>query len=176
MPLPTIQLREFCRLFNWPDRPVRFILEQGYVPKGVEESPSTGNRREFGPRQAFWLAIATHLRLSGMRTKSAAEVAELTVDGVRSLAHNLGWDPSFEPAAGFFQTDFKHFLDVGDLRYIRIATDSHPSKRVLFEFPWRLIKKSGEVRDVNPFVIIRLDVSKVASALGTVPGWNRTKT
>ncbi len=54
-------MKEFCRLFEFDERQVRFVLEQGFVPKGIEKTPSTGDRREFGPRQAFCLAITVLL-------------------------------------------------------------------------------------------------------------------
>ena len=73
----TIQLKEFCRLFRVEDRQVRYILEAGHVPDGVRRAPSTGNRREFDPGQAFWLAIVVKLKQVGLKTPLAAEVADV---------------------------------------------------------------------------------------------------
>ena len=75
------------------------MLEQGYVPKGVDISPNTGNRLEFGPGAAFWLAIVIKLKQAGMTTPLAAEVAERVVFGLRTLTQNLGWDWTFLPMA-----------------------------------------------------------------------------
>lgn len=175
MATSTIQLKEFCRLFGFPDRPVRFVLEQGYVPTGVDEHPSTGNRREFGPRQAFWLAIAVLLRSNGMKTRTAAEMAELTTEGLRILSQNLVWDAAFLPMSGWFQTEYQHYLDVGDLRYVRLVTNANPSFEGLFEFPWRSVKKSGSLKGIAPYVLLRVDLTKIAHVLSKVPGWNSTR-
>ena len=89
---PSIQLKEFCRLFEFDERQVRFVLEQGFVPKGVEKTPSTGNRREFGPRQAFCLAITVLLKSAGLKTPTAAEIAETALRDCGISPQNFNWD------------------------------------------------------------------------------------
>jgi hypothetical protein len=89
---PKIQLSEFCSLFDADDRQVRYIIEEGFVPNGVEHSPSAGNRREFGPGHAFWLAIVLKLKQTGLKTAPATDVADFANRGLRSVAQNLSWD------------------------------------------------------------------------------------
>jgi len=169
---PTIQLKDFCKLFSFEDRQVRFVLEQGFVPKGVAPRPSTGNRREFGPRQAFWLAIVLQLKNNGMKTPVASKIADMASEGVRFVAQNLSWDWTFLPIEGRFETDYQYFFDIGDLKYIRLVTDANPSHEGLYEFPWQPVTGRSQVRDFKPCVILRLDVTHVARVLAKIDGWS----
>ncbi len=174
---PTIQLGDLCLLFDFPAREVRYLLERGFVPPGVDKSPSTGNRREFGPGAAFWLAIAVLLRRNGLNASAAAEVAGLATEGVRTISQNLSWDPGFLPLAGYFKTDHEYLLDIGDRAYVRILTDSCPSQTGLYQFGWRHLKSSSSLQlDVQPLVILRLDIRRIAEVLSRVEGWNKTRT
>ena len=168
---PTFQLKDFCKLFGFQDRQVRFVLEQGFVPQGVAQHPSTGNRREFRPLHAFWLAIVLHLKNSGMKTPAAAMVANMASEGVRIVTQNFNWDGKFLPLEGSFETEHQYFLDIGDLKYIRLVTDANPSHDGLYEFPWRPVKGQGKVHAYEPFVILRLDLTHIARVLASVKGW-----
>ena len=169
---PTIQLREFCQRFDVQDRVVRYILEEGHVPDGVRSWPSTGNRREFGPDQAFWLAIVLKLKEMGLKTPQAAKVADYSAEALRTVTQNLGWDWRFLPIKGWFDTDHKYYIDIGDLRYIRLVTDSCPSKRGLYEFDWQPVEgKRCPIQNVRPFVLLRLDLARIAEVLKQVDGW-----
>jgi hypothetical protein len=174
--IPTIQLRDFCGLLGIQDRQVRYFLERGFVPPGVEESPSTGNRREFGPGPAFWLAIAVLLRQNAIKASVAAEIAGLATEGVRMIAQNLSWDPGFLPLSGYFQTEHEYFLDVGDMAHVRILTDSNPSLDGLYQFGWKQLHGRSQVSlAIKPFVIVRLDLREIARLLGRVDGWNQAR-
>jgi hypothetical protein len=168
---PTIQLKDFCKLFSFEDRQVRFVLEQGFVPEGVAQHPSTGNRREFGPRQAFWLAIVLQLKNNGIKTPTASRLANAASEGVRIVAQNLSWDWTFLPIEGWFETDHQYLLDIGDLKYIRLVTDANPSIQGLYEFPWQPIRSRTQIFDLKPFVILRLDLTRIARVLAKVDGW-----
>ena len=169
--LPTIQLKEFCKLFRFEDRQVRFVLEQGFVPRGVAQSPATGNRREFGPDHAFWLAIVLHLKQNGVKTPAAAEIAELAGEGVRYIAQTLGGDRTYWPAGGWLATDHQYYLDVGDRRFIRIETDACPSD-ILNQFGWRDMKRGRLApADLQPLVVLRLDLTAISKVLSKVEGW-----
>ncbi len=170
---PTIQLKDFCKLFGFEDRQVRFILEQGFVPKGVAERPSTGNRREFGPSQAFWLAIAVLLKSNGLKTSTAVEIADITSKGIQMVAQNLSWEPTFLPMKGRFDTDHSWYLDIGDLKLMRIVTDANPSKSDLYEFDWQPVSGRSKIhRGLAPFVVLRLDLTQIARVLARVDGWS----
>ncbi len=169
---PSIQMKEFCRLFEFDERQVRFVLEQGFVPKGVEKTPSTGNRREFGPRQAFCLAITVLLKSSGLKTPAAAEIAETAVEGLRYIAQNFNWDGTFLPAYGWFETDHEYTLDVADGRFIRLQTTASPSKP-MEQFGWTTIHAPRKkCPDPLALVMIRLDLTRIAGVLKTVAGWS----
>jgi hypothetical protein len=174
--LATIQLSDFCKLFDVDDRQVRYILEEGFVPKGVEHSPSTGNRREFGPGHAFWLAIILKLKQTGIKTPLAADVADFANRELRVVTQNLSWDWQFLPATGRFDTEHQYFLDIGDLRCIRLVTDSYPSKEGLYQFDWSPVKKGqGPIEDFEPFVVLRVDLTKIAKVLAQVQGWSQSR-
>jgi hypothetical protein len=174
--LPTIQLRDFCGLLGIQDRQVRYFLERGFVPPGVEERPSTGNRREFGPGPAFWLAIAVLLRQNAIKASVAAEIAGLATEGIRMIAQNLSWDPGFLPLSGYFQTEYQYALDVGDMSYVRIITNANPSHDGPYQFGWKQLHGRSQVSlAIKPFVIVRLDLGEIARLLGKVDGWDKTR-
>lgn len=169
----TIQLREFCRLFQVKYREVRYILEEGYVPDGVRRTPSTGNRREFKPDQAFWLAIVLKLKNIGLKTPLAARAADYASDGLRSVTQNLSWDWHFLPQKGWFDTDHQYYIDIGDLKFIRLLTDACPSKKGLYEFDWHPVEGARKpVPNVRPFVILRVDLVCIAEVLKKVDAWS----
>jgi hypothetical protein len=174
--IPAIRLKDFCQLFEVEDREVRYILEEGYVPKGVADHPNTGNHREFGPESALWLAVVVKLKQSGLKTPFSAKVADFAVRGLRTVTQNLSWDPSFHPMDGWFDTRHEYFLDVGDLNYIRMATNANPSSDELYEFDWSPIKGRHRVdRKFAPFVIFRVDLTQIARVLSKVEGWSRAR-
>ena len=158
----TIQLRQFCELFNVEHREVRYILEQGYIPKGVMKSPSTGNRREFQPDHALWLGIVLKLKQVGLRTPLAAMVAERAVEGMTMVAQLYGWDYGLFPFKGRLHTDHNYFMDIGDLTYMRFVTDARPTRRDTRRaaswargreyFDWQPVDGSRyPVKDFKPF-------------------------
>jgi hypothetical protein len=168
----TIQLRHFCDLFGFEQREVRFVLEQGFVPNGVERSPSTGNRREFAPAGAFWLAIAVLLRRNGLKTPVAAHISDAVTDGVRFITQNLNWDPTFLPLKGWFETDFEYALEIGDGQYMRMVTTGCPSQEgTSYAFDWAVIGRRTQIKGVKPLVILRLDLTEISRVLSRVAGW-----
>jgi hypothetical protein len=91
------------------------------------------------------------------------------------IAQNLGWDRGFWPGHGWFQTDSKYWLDVGDSQYVRIATPK-PDSDGLEYFGWRKLGTRSQTRyELEPFLMVRLDLRRIASVLGRVEGWNRRR-
>lgn len=169
----TIQLREFCRLFQFGDREVRYVLERGYVPDGVRRAPSTGHRREFAPDQAYWLAILVKLKHAGLRTPLAARAADYATGGLRTITQNLSWDFQFLPMNRQFDTEHQYFLDIGDRECIRLVTDACPGRSGLHALDWHPVKGKREaVPNFRPFVTIRLDLVRIAEALKQVEAWS----
>lgn len=160
----TMQLGELCRRLDVPLRHGRYVLEQGIVPKGVEESPDRGNHRQLGAGQAFWLGIVLKLKEAGLKTPLARQVADFAEEGLRGITQNLNWEWPFHPFQGQLWTEQQWYIDVGDLRYIRIVTDTNPSHEGLYEFPWSIVGKR-KTAEVRPIVILRLDVAGLARLL-----------
>lgn len=182
----TIQLRQFCELFNVEHREVRYILEQGYIPKGVMKSPSTGNRREFQPDHALWLGIVLKLKQVGLRTPLAAMVAERAVEGMTMVAQLCGWDYGLFPFEGRFHTKYNYFMDIGDLTCMRFVTDARPSRRDTRRaaswardrkyFDWQPVDGSRyPVKDFKPFVTMRVDLARIAKLLTKYEHWSASK-
>jgi hypothetical protein len=172
-PLPTIQLSEFCALFGFANREARYVLERGHVPNGVEQSPNTGHHRQFGPGHSFWLAIVLKLKQAGVKTPVAADVADYTNRALHAVTQNLVWDMPFLPAEGYFDTKNQYFVDVGDSQFMRLVTDSCPSQEGLYEFDWLTIKgKPTKIMTIKPFVIVRVDLSRIAKVLAHIQGWS----
>jgi hypothetical protein len=163
---PTVQLKDLCRRLNVRDRDARYVLERGFVPDGVDKAPDRGNHRQFDSRQAFWLAMVLKLKQVGLKTPTAAAVANYAEQAVRTVTQNLNWDFSFLPSVGKFDTDHRYFVEVGDGTYIRFVTDANPSVDGLDFFDWHPVMGARRpVKNVDPCVILRLDLSRIAAML-----------
>src|SRR3954452_17783240 len=125
-PAAPIQLGELCRRLDVPYRHARYVLEEGILPEGVESEPERGHHRQLTPAQAFWLGIVLKLKQSAVKTPLAARIADFARLAVRSVSQNLAWDPRFSPFDGGLATEGRWYVDVGDLAYIRLATDTNP--------------------------------------------------
>ena len=163
----TIKLRDICTVLDVSDRDGRYVLERGFVPKGVSKRPGSGEHREFSPYHAYWLGIVFKLKQSGIKTPLAANIADYADTALGTTTQNLGWDWQFLPRAGRFDTDHEYYIDVADLAYIRLVTNSCPDQEGLCEFDWQRITKSRRpVEDVFPCVLIRLDLALIANKVG----------
>ncbi|HWL09930.1 MAG TPA: hypothetical protein VNQ76_16110 [Planctomicrobium sp.] len=163
----TIRLGDICKRLSVPERDARYVMERGFVPKGIDGSPQSGNHRQFGPAQAFWLAIVLKLKENGIPVPLAAAIATHGEQVLRGTAQNLGWDWSFSPRSGRFDTEHQYFLDIGDRTYVRLATNANPSGRGKLEcFPWHNVhdvKKASQ--DLTPYLMMRLDLTLIARHL-----------
>jgi hypothetical protein len=164
----TIKLRDICQALGIPDRHARYVLERGFIPRGVSPSPGSGEHREFTPHQAFWFGMALKLKEFGLRTPLAAKIADYADGAARTVAQNLGWDYQFLPRAGRFETEYQYCVEVADAKFIRMVTNACPSQERPYEFDWHAIAKPGvPVKGIRPCVVLRLDVSLIAAQLGT---------
>lgn len=159
-----MQLGELCERLEVPYRHARYILERGILPGGVDRNPDRGNHRQLNSAQAFWLGIVLKLKESGVKAPLAGQVANYAEESVRTITQSLNWEPSFQPFAGWLETARQWFVDVGDLRYIRIVTDANPSHQGPYEFEWLVIGTKKQAR-VTPVVILRLDLARMARLL-----------
>lgn len=166
----TIQLGEICERLQIRERDARYVLERGYVPEGVPASPVSGNHRQFGPGQAFWLGMVLKLKQAGIKTPIAAEIADLATRALRSTTQNLSWDPNFLPEEGRFETERQYYLELGDGEYVQFVTDASPSGGGRFEsFGWSRLTRRGKLaaapHGYRPCVVVRLDLSLIARQL-----------
>jgi len=160
-----MRVGELAERLQVPYRDVRYVLEQGVLPHGAEESPGRGEHRDLDPAQSFWLAIVLMLKRNGLRVPDARRVADYAREGVGGIARNLGWEHTFDPFRGRFQTENQWYVDIGDLQYIRIATTANPSIDGLDLFPWCLIGQRKDVKDAAPIVTLRLDLTRLARVM-----------
>lgn len=160
-----MKVGEFCDRLGVPYRHVRYVLEEGILPKGVAVEPGRGEHRDLDPVQAFWLGIVLKLKESGVKTPLAGQIADFARDGVRGVAGNLNWEHGFNPFLGRFETANRWYVDIGDVTYVRIATTANPSHDGLYEFPWSVIGKRQTDEHAAPVVIIRLDIARLAAML-----------
>lgn len=166
-----MKVGELAKRLDVPYRHLRYLLEEGFLPTGVDKTPGRGEHRELTPSQTFWLGFVLALKGFGIKTPRAAQIADLADRGVRGIARNLNWDHKFDPFRGAFETEFRWFIDVGDLQYIRIATTANPSKvDKLDESPWTEIGSKAPVKQAEPLVTLRIDMSKLAKKLSGVRG------
>ena len=147
-------------------RDVRYVLEQGLVPDGVDEHPGRGEHRDLAPAQAFWLGFVLALKSAGLKAPQAASVADLAAQGVRGIARHLGFDYHFDPFRGAGQTDHEWLVDIGDLKFMRVGTTANPSKRGRLDVTdWVEIGTRAPAKDARPLVTIRVDIGKLAAML-----------
>ena len=124
---PPIKLQKLCELLDVDYDQSRYALAQGILPKGVDAGPGRGHHRTFDAGQAFFLAIALKLKGVGISTSVAKQISEWS-RGVQHMSSNLGWDPGFAPFSGLLHTERCWYLDIGDIRFVRLATDANPSE------------------------------------------------
>lgn len=162
-----IQLGEFCRCLEVADREVRYVLERGFVPSGAAKAPATGNHRQFGPEQAFWLALVVKLRQFGLKTSLAAATADAALQFLRGVTQNLGWERPFLPQLGWFHTDKQYLLEVADGKYVRMLTDTCPSEEGLHAFDWVDFRGcNATAKALRMIVVLSLDLAEIARILG----------
>lgn len=165
-----IQLGEICERLQIRERDARYVLEHGYVPEGVPESPVSGNHRQFGPGQAFWLGLVLKLKEAGIKTPIAAEIADVATRALRQTTQNLNWDWKFLPDEGRFETERQYYLELGDGEYVQFVTDASPSSSGRLEtFGWSRLTRRGKLaaapHGYQPCVVIRLNLSQIARLL-----------
>lgn len=160
-PAEPIQLGELCRRLDVPYRHARYVLEEGLLPEGVEPDPERGHHRQLTPAQAFWLGIVLKLKQSAVRTPLAARIADFAKEAVRGVTQNANWERNFSPFDGKLTTENRWYVDVGDLTYIRLVTDTNPGVEGLYEFPWRYVDRRETVQGVMPAVLIRVDIARI---------------
>lgn len=168
--IPTIQLGDICERLQVGERDARYVLERGYVPEGVAESPVSGNHRQFGPGQAFWLGMVLKLKQSGIKTPIAAEIADLATKALRHATQNLNWDWKFLPDEGRLETGRQYYLELGDGEYVQFVTDASPSRGGRSEtIGWSRLTRRGKLaaapQGYQPCVVIRVDLSQIARQL-----------
>lgn len=165
----TIQLSDICKALRVGHRDVRYVLEQGFVPKGVYVKPASGNHRQFSGGQAYWLGLVLKLKAAGIKTPLAATIADYATRSIQTVTQNLGWEYTFLPTHGQLETKNGYKVEIADLKYIRFGTDTNPSKKGYVWFDWHLVKKPGEpIRDVQPYVVISVDLAFLARQLNKV--------
>ena len=165
-PSKTIKLKELCRLLDVKERQASYVMERGFVPKGIHKSPDRGNHRCFHPEHAFWLGLVLKLKEHGIQTSLAATTADLSNLALRGITQNLGWDWKFLPTLGRFDTEHEYFLEVGDMKFVRLVTNACPSQTELYFTDWHCVPKSKKTpQNISPLVTIRFNLRKLASIL-----------
>lgn len=158
----AMRVGELAQRLRVRSRDIRYILEEGVLPPGVEERPGRGEHRDLDPSQSFWLAIILMLKRNGVRVPDAQRVADYAREGIRGITRNLNWEHSFDPFRGRFETENEWYIDIGDLQYIRVVTTANPSVQGLHAFPWMVIATRKPADNAAPIITLRLDLSGLA--------------
>jgi hypothetical protein len=166
----TIQLQDICEALDVRDRDARYVLERGFVPKGVYIKPSSGTHRKFSGGQAFWLGMVLRLKATGIKTPLAAQIADYAARSVQTVTQNLGWEYPFLPSHGRLKTEHSYLVEIADLKFIRFGSNASPSCGGKIEwFDWQCVSKPGfKVENVRPHVTICLDVAEICRSLNRV--------
>jgi hypothetical protein len=160
-----MQVGELCERLGVPYREVRYVLERGILPRGVEEKPGRGLHRDLNAGQAFWLGLVLVLKQAGVTAPLAREIADYCRMHHRGVAQHEGWDWNFQPFSGKLQTEELWLVEIADGRYMRLATTANPSHQGLYRFPWSEIGKNKAIENVKPVTIITVDLSRLADLL-----------
>ena len=174
-PLRLIKLHAVCEALGVRYRDARYVLERGFVPTGISPSPGSGEHRDFSPHQAFWLGLVLHLKAAGLKTPLAAQIADYADEATSTTTQNLSWDLRFCPRKGRFDTEHRYFVEVADSKFIRLVTDACPSQPGLYHFDWHQVgKRRVPIKDVQPYVLLRIDISLLAAKLGSAFNFSET--
>ncbi len=160
-----MKVGELCRRLSVPYRHVRYVLEEGLLPRGVKVSPDRGHHRDLEPAQAFWLGMVLRLKTSGVKTPLAVRMADFARSAMQGMTQ-LSWEPRFAPLHGEFKTSYQWFVDVGDLKVVPLGTTANPSgSEQLHYFDWHPLKGKQAPVKVTPVVILRIDLAELARPL-----------
>jgi hypothetical protein len=164
--MDPLQIGELCRRLDVPYRDARYVLERGHLPAGVEVAPGHGHHRQLTASQAAWLALILKLKVSGLRVPEAVQVADFAREAVRTVGQQMGWDPAFAPFDGRLETINQWYIDIGDMKSIRLVTDACPSEKGLHQFDWTSLERPRRPSQLGaPAVILRLDLTRIAQLL-----------
>jgi hypothetical protein len=159
-----VQLGDICRYFGFRERDASYVLEQGFVPAGVDRKPVSGNHRQFGPGQAFWLVMVLKLKAVGIKPSVAAKIADHIAELWRPATQNTNWQDAFEPSVKS-EDQSRYSVEVGDLTLIRFVREATPGGDREF-VPWMTLGHGRfAVQDAEPFAIIQLDLSQITRHL-----------
>ena len=163
---PTIQLRDICEALDVSDRDARYVLERGFIPKGVYVKPASGTHRQFSGGQAFWLGLVLKLKASGINTPLAAKITDYAARSIQTVTQNLGWESPFLPTHGRLETENGYKVEIADLTFIRFGTDAGLSTEGYEWFDWHLIEKPGTpVGNIHPYVLLSVDLTHLSRQL-----------
>jgi hypothetical protein len=167
----TIQLSDICEALDVGDRDARYVLERGFVPKGVPAKPASGTHRQFSDEQAFWFGLVLKLKATGIQTPLAAAIADYATRSIQTVTPNLGWEVDFMPKQWHLDTKHGYKVEIADLKYIRFGTNTNPSKKDYEWSDWHRVKKPGQpIRDLQPYVVISVDLAHLARQLSKAFG------
>ena len=161
-----MKMQELCERINVAPRQLKYLLEQGMIPPGVDPSPSTGHHRQLTLGQAFWLAVVLKLKQAGVAAPLASDITNYVKRHLRGITRNLNWDFQFSPFDGDLTSSFWWCVEIGDNEFIHLLTDGNPSRKgVVYEFPWYRIGGNKEVLDPRPAACVRIDLTRIAEML-----------
>ena len=158
---------ELCKRIGAQTRDLRYILEQGYVPEGVEEAPDRGNHRDLNPRQALWLAVVLKLKASGLSTPHAVKLANQMKGWIDLSANDLSLGPYHNPFAPIVSGKATTYIDVGDSLHLRLYYDPHEGVPPVTQ-PWTQGQNINNFQP-DPFTIIRVNISRLLELLFHTP-------
>lgn len=118
---------------------------------------------ELAPQLRGDFASAQQLKECGMKAPTANMVASLTA-GMFGRADVRRWDTSFAPFQGRLTSNLNWYVELGDLRYIRLVAESANGETV-YRGDWLPLDLSRPTMDVTPIVSIRVDLTQIARLL-----------
>lgn len=160
----SLKLQAICERIGVDYDDARYTMAKGAIPVGISSEPGKGNHRVFGQSEAFLAAIILKVRAAGVSTAVAKEIADWS-KSIQTMAVNLGWDWQFAPFSGRLHSDREWYIEIGDVRFARVVTNSCPSNAGYEATPWKDMTTRREDRTARPAVIFRVDIVRIAQLL-----------
>lgn len=166
-----MQIGEIAERLKAPPRTLRYILEEGIVPTGVDPNPGRGEHRDLDVHQTFWLAMVVVLKQSGLKTPLAGAIAgevmyRLVIASLPRRSRKYEFDWSGE--TGGSTDEARWYAEVGDLVAVRLVVQPPGQPHLTTE--WETLRdRRQRVPTSEPLVTIRVDLTTLASILRDSP-------
>jgi hypothetical protein len=146
---------------------LRYVVDSRILPgwrsgrASFTTSHGRGTPRTFTPFSAFAIAVTVLMLDGGMRRQMVQACLDLLADYGVPGSRDVHTVPLYQA----FSLREISGLEIGDSVNVRlVASNDHDKKQPIY--PWVQVQTRAEVRDYEPLVAIRINVTKLRACLG----------